>query len=145
MHSLLLCTATRIITPLQILFSVIILLRGHNEPGGGFIGGLVAAVGVILYGVAYGMPSAERMVWVSPRALIGIGLLVAGLSGVPGLFLDMPYMTGLWSSAAIPTLVAGTVKIGTPFVFDTGVYLVVIGIALLMTFSMAESPEDDTV
>ena len=144
MPSLLLGAATRILTPLLLALSVVIFLRGHNEPGGGFIGGLVAATGLLLYGVAFGMTSAARLLRVRPQVLIGCGLLLATLSGVPGLFGGAPFLTGLWSSIAIPTIVAGTVKIGTVFFFDAGVFLVVFGIALLMAFSMAEEDPLET-
>lgn len=137
MDSLLLRTAARIITPLQIAFSLVLLLRGHNEPGGGFIGGLVAACGIALHGVAHGIPAARRLLRVPPQILIGGGLLVALASGLPALAHGLPFMSGLWGGA-VPTLLAGEVKFGTPLLFDTGVYLVVAGIALHLVFTMAE-------
>jgi multicomponent Na+:H+ antiporter subunit B len=143
MPSLLLSAAVRIVAPLQILISVILFLRGHNEPGGGFIGGLMAGTAVILYGLAFGMPAAVRLVRLRPQIFIGLGLLLAGASGLPGLFANLPYLTGIWTKLLIPTVLAGLVKIGTPLLFDLGVYFVVFGIALLITFSMAEeAPED---
>jgi len=137
MDSLILRTAARIITPLQLTFSVILLLRGHNEPGGGFIGGLVAACGIALHGIAFDTPAARRLLRVPPQRLIAAGLLCAVLSGLPGLWLGLPFMTALWGGS-VPTLVAGTLKFGTPLLFDTGVYLVVAGVAVLMVFTMAE-------
>jgi multicomponent Na+:H+ antiporter subunit B len=137
MDSLILRTAARIITPLQLIFSILLLIRGHNEPGGGFIGGLVAACSIALHGVAFGTPAARRLLRVPPHLLIGLGLLLATLSGIPGLAQTMPYMTGLWGGS-VPTLVAGELKCGTPLLFDIGVYLVVAGIAVQMVFTMAE-------
>lgn len=137
MDSLILRTAARIIMPLQIAFSIVLLLRGHNEPGGGFIGGLVAACGIALVGVSHGMSAARRLLRVRPQTLIGLGLLCAALSGLPALLEGAPFMTGLWGGS-VPTLIVGDLKFGTPLLFDTGVYMVVTGIALLMVFSMSE-------
>lgn len=137
MDSLILRTASRIIMPLQIAFSIVLLIRGHNEPGGGFIGGLVAACGIALHGIAFGTPAARRLLRVQPHVLIGLGLLLAVLSGFPGLLQGTPFMTGLWGGS-VPTLVAGELKFGTPLLFDVGVYLVVAGIAVQMVFTMAE-------
>ena len=137
MDSLILRTAARVIMPLQLAFSIVLLLRGHNEPGGGFIGGLVAACGIALHGVAHGIPAARRLLRVPPQMLIGLGLFLAAASGFAGVFQGLPFMTGLWGGS-VPTLVAGELKFGTPLLFDTGVYLVVAGVAVLMVFSMAE-------
>ena len=137
MDSLILRAAARLITPLQIVFSLVLLIRGHNEPGGGFIGGLVAACGIALHGIAHGIPAARRLLRVPPQMLIGLGLFVAVLSGLPGLFLGQPFLTGLWEGS-IPTLIAGQLKFGTPLLFDVGVYLVVAGITLQLVFAMAE-------
>jgi len=137
MDSLILRTAARVIMPLQLAFSLVLLLRGHNEPGGGFIGGLVAACGIALHGVAHGIPAARRLLRVPPQMLIGLGLFLAAASGFAGVFQGLPFMTGLWGGS-VPTLVAGELKFGTPLLFDTGVYLVVAGVAVLMVFSMAE-------
>ncbi len=137
MDSLLLRAATRLITPMQLAFSVFLLVRGHNEPGGGFIGGLVAACGFALHGVAFGIPEARRLLRIDPQMLIGFGLLCAAASGLPGLLLGLPYLTALWGGS-LPTLLAGDLKFGTPLLFDVGVYLVVAGAALLMVFTMAD-------
>lgn len=135
MNSLILSTATRYILPLLLLFSLFLLLRGHNEPGGGFVGGLVAAAAFALYAIAYGVRTARRVLGVDPRTLIGVGLLVALGSGVLGLALGAPFMTGLWSEYAVPILG----KVGTPLLFDIGVYLVVIGVTLTIIFALAEA------
>jgi len=137
MDSLILRTASRVIMPLQLAFSVVLLLRGHNEPGGGFIGGLVAACGIALYGIAHGIPAARRLLRLRPQTLISLGLLCAVLSGLAAVFAGLPFLTGLWGGS-VPTLVAGELKFGTPLLFDTGVYLVVAGVAMLMVFTLAE-------
>ncbi len=123
-------TATRILMPLLLLFSVFLLLRGHNEPGGGFVGGLVAAAAFALYGLAYGVEQARRALFVEPLTLLGAGLLIAFASGLPALLRGQPFLTAQW--------LAGPVAFGTPVVFDVGVYLVVTGVAAMMIFSLAE-------
>ena len=78
-------TATRLLMPLLLLFAVFLLLRGHNEPGGGFVGGLVVAAAFALYLVAFGVARARRALLVKPLTLIGIGLAMALVSGLPAL------------------------------------------------------------
>lgn len=135
MTSLILSTATRYMLPLLLLFSIFLLLRGHNEPGGGFVGGLIAAAAFALYAFAFDVQNARRALRVEPRVLIGIGLLTAVGSGMFSLFRSLPFMTGQWSEQPIPVLG----KVGTPVLFDVGVYLVVVGVTLTIIFSLAES------
>ncbi|MFN8643848.1 MAG: putative monovalent cation/H+ antiporter subunit A [Candidatus Binatia bacterium] len=122
--------ASRHLFPLLLLFSIYLLLRGHNAPGGGFVGGLVAASAFALHLLAFGGAAARRRLRVAPHVVIGSGLLVAGLSGLPAMAAGRPHLTGLW--ADLP------VAVGTPLVFDAGVYLVVLGIVLLMLFTLSE-------
>lgn len=138
MTSFLVRASARIITPLLILVSFLLLLRGHNEPGGGFIGGLVCGCAFVLWGIAFGMPAALKFMRIAPQALIGWGLLVASGSALPALFLGLPIFTGVWPSWAIPTLVVGKVKLGTPLFFDLGIFMVVAGTVVLMVLAMSE-------
>ena len=138
MKSVVLQTAARVLLPVMLLLSVLALIRGHNEPGGGFVGGLLAAAGFALYGLAYCVDDARRLLRVSPRSLIGTGLIVALLSGVPAVVAGAAYMGGQWVKIPLPGG-AAPLKLGTPLVFDIGVYLVVIGITLLMVFSLEDS------
>lgn len=134
MYSLILSTATRAIFPLMLLFSVFILIRGHNEPGGGFVGGLVAATAFVLYAMAYGVEKARHALRVDPRTLIAAGLAIACGAGLIGLAAGLPFMTGQWLPVPLP--VVG--KVGTPVLFDLGVYFVVLGVVLTMVFALAE-------
>jgi multicomponent Na+:H+ antiporter subunit B len=133
-RSLLLATAARYLMPLMLLFSIFLLLRGHNEIGGGFVGGLVAASALMLYGIAVSPSALRTLLPVEPRLLAGIGLLLALLAGSLPLFSGQPFMTGLWLTAEVPVLG----KVGTPTLFDTGVYFVVIGVVLWILLSLAE-------
>jgi multicomponent Na+:H+ antiporter subunit A len=125
-------TATRLLMPLLLLFSVFLLLRGHNEPGGGFVGGLVAAAAFALYSIAFGVERARHALLVKPLTLLGVGLLIALGSGIPAALRGQPFMTAQWAP--------GPVTLGTPVLFDIGVFLVVAGVVLMMIFSLAEEP-----
>lgn len=141
MTSFLVRASARIIVPLQILLSVLLLLRGHNEPGGGFIGGLVCASAFILYDFAFGLPKMLKFLRISPVRLIGLGLLIAAGSALPALFTGQPFMTGVWADFALQTYVVGKLKFGTPLLFDVGIFLAVTGATLLMVVGMTEGKE----
>lgn len=135
MSSLILSTATRYLLPLLLLFSVFLLLRGHNDPGGGFVGGLVAAAALALYGLTFGAEEARRLIKIDPRRFISVGLLLAVSSGlVAPLFQGRPFMSGVWGAVELPALG----KPGTPLLFDAGVYLVVVGVVLTILFALSE-------
>jgi multicomponent Na+:H+ antiporter subunit B len=122
--------------PLLLLFAVFELLRGHNQPGGGFVAGLVVAASFVLYSIAFNVGAARRALLVHPSRLLGIGLLVALVSGLPGAVLGHPFMTALWTKIAVGSTV---LDIGTPLVFDVGVFLTVIGVVLTIVFTLAEA------
>lgn len=134
MGSIILSTAARYLMPLLLIFSVFLLIRGHNEIGGGFVGGLVAAAAIILYAIAHNVAAARRVLRLDPRTITAVGLLIALLSGLFGWLARQPFMTGLWLQQ--PVAVIG--KVGTPLLFDLGVYLVVIGVVLMILFTLAE-------
>ncbi|MEX0717213.1 MAG: Na+/H+ antiporter subunit B [Planctomycetaceae bacterium] len=136
MPSLILKTATRFLQPLLLFFSLFLLVRGHNEPGGGFVGGLLAAAAFALYAIAESPAAARRALRIDPHLLIGGGLLLASTSGILGLTAGRPFLSGEWGLLPIAGL--GAVPLGTPVLFDVGVYLVVVGTTLLMIFSLAE-------
>jgi multicomponent Na+:H+ antiporter subunit B len=134
MPSIILAAAARGLLPLLLLFSVFLLLRGHNETGGGFVGGLAAASAFALLALAEGVPRAQRALHVDPRRLLAAGLGVALAAGAAGWLAGAPLLTGLW--LATPAPVVG--KLGTPLLFDTGVYLVVVGVGLTILFPLLE-------
>lgn len=129
-----LAASARYTAPIMIVFSLYLLLRGHNEPGGGFIGGLVAAMAAILVHLAH--PARElKLFRLGPAPIMVLGLALAVLSGIPAWFAGEPYLTAWWGSAfTLPAV--GKVKLGTPLVFDVGVYLVVAGVVLLLYRTM---------
>jgi multicomponent Na+:H+ antiporter subunit A len=124
----------RFLVMLMLVFSLFLLVRGHNEPGGGFVGGLVAATAFALVLLAAGVAEARRLLRREPVALVALGLLLAVLSGLPALIGGAPFLTGLWAKTPLPVIG----KLGSPLVFDIGVYLVVLGISLAILFALAE-------
>jgi multicomponent Na+:H+ antiporter subunit B len=137
MRSLILRTSAWLMIPVLLLFSIFLLLRGHNEPGGGFVGGLVAASAVLLQMIASGPDEVRRLIPFDVELLLPAGLLIALLSGLPALVSGQPFLTGLW--VTLPVL--GGLKLGTPVIFDVGVYLVVLGITVQIILSMAEEEQ----
>jgi multicomponent Na+:H+ antiporter subunit B len=135
-RGLILPTATTWLMPVLLLFSLFLLLRGHNEPGGGFAGGLVAAAAFVLLSVASGVSVARRALPVDPRSLIGVGLLTMLASGVIApLLYGEPYLTSHWWTLPVGDY---EIALGTPLLFDVGVYLAVMGTVLLIVFSLEE-------
>jgi multicomponent Na+:H+ antiporter subunit B len=136
MNSLILRTATRFLVPLLLLFSVFLLLRGHNEPGGGFVGGLVTASAFVLYAMAYDPESARRALGFESHAYIAVGLLIAVLSGLLPVLRGLPFMTGQWGYLQL--LGSTKLELGTPLFFDIGVYLTVLGVTTMIILSLVE-------
>ncbi|HEV7417750.1 MAG TPA: Na+/H+ antiporter subunit B [Tianweitania sediminis] len=137
MKTLIFRTVAPYLTALMLLFSVFILLRGHNEPGGGFIGGLIAASAFAIYGIAFGVPATRRAMWFHPIAIAGSVLLIAALSGLTGLFNGTPLLTGVWTKSPIIGF-----DISNVIIFDIGVYLVVAGAVSSIALAL-ESTEDN--
>jgi multicomponent Na+:H+ antiporter subunit B len=136
MNSVILRSATRLLIALIMLLSLFLLLRGHNMPGGGFIGGLVAAIAFALYTVAFGTEAAKHTLRFSPRVLIATGLSLAVASGFVAALLGTPFLTGVWTSLYLGDQ---EFKLGTPLLFDIGVFFVVAGIVLKMLFALEEA------
>ena len=135
MTSLILQTATRVLMPLLLLFAAFLLWRGHNQPGGGFVGGLVVASSFVLYSIAFGVDAARRALLVTPSKLLGVGLLVALASTLPSVVSGQPFMTAQWVELG---LAGNVVAIGTPLVFDVGVFLAVVGVVSTIVFTLAD-------
>lgn len=135
MPSLILRTTAPYLTSLMVLFSLFILLRGHNAPGGGFIGGLIAASAFAIYGIACGVSPVRRALYFHPMAISGAGLLIAALAGFLSLFFGVPFLTGLWVTL---NLFGTEIDLSTPLAFDIGVYLVVFGAITSVALALEE-------
>lgn len=135
MNSFVLRTASRLLVGLLLMFSIFLLLRGHNEPGGGFIGGLVAAAAFVLYGLAGNEVSVRQALHFDTRSYIATGLLLAGSSALFPVLLGRPMLTAVWGELR---LLGAHVELGTPLFFDFGVYIAVFGVTLTIMLAMAE-------
>jgi multicomponent Na+:H+ antiporter subunit B len=135
MKTLIFKTASNYLLPLLLLFAIFILLRGHYLPGGGFVGGLIASIAFVIHSFANGLDQTRKIIKFHPGFLMPVGLTIALVAGALPWFLGQPFMTGLWADE--PIAVIGLV--GTALVFDTGVFLVVIGVTLTIIFTISES------
>ena len=135
MKSLILRTTTRPIMVVLLLISIFLLLRGHDLPGGGFIGGLVAAAAAALYAIAFGADAAARLLRVRPELLVGWGMATTVVAGLLGMVAGREFLTGLWWVIAVGDQ---ELKLSTPLLFDVGVYLVVVGVILRFVLSLEE-------
>ena len=133
MRTPILQTAINLLMPLFIVFSLYLLFRGHNEPGGGFIGGLIGGIGFVFHAMVFDSKTTISKFRLNPVRLIAVGLFLALLSGFIGVIAGEPFMAALWADFYLP--VVG--RPGTPIIFDIGVYILVIGVVLQITFTMS--------
>ncbi|MEX0658619.1 MAG: MnhB domain-containing protein [Egibacteraceae bacterium] len=137
MPSLILGAGTRAVFHTILVFSVFLLFAGHNAPGGGFIGGLVAGAALVLRYVAEGSNGLRRTIPIAPETLLGAGVLVAGGAGAAALATGRDFLTqGYLLSEELPGL--GAVRIHSALVFDTGVFLIVVGLVLALLRTLGE-------
>jgi monovalent cation:proton antiporter len=136
MSSLILTTAARLVFFVILLFSLYLLLRGHNSPGGGFIAGVMTALGILLQAIAADLQYVRTVLRIEPRLLTVLGLLTSLTTGVVALLLGYPFLTSTFGHMHLPLL--GDIEIATAMFFDIGVYLVVVGGTLLMMMTLAE-------
>ncbi|NJN18471.1 MAG: Na+/H+ antiporter subunit B [Oscillochloris sp.] len=134
--SIILRTIARVMMPVLLLISLFMVVRGHHLPGGGFIGGLLAASALILQIVAFGPTAARNVIKINYLLVAAFGVCFAAFWGLLGLVLGQPFMTAQWLPEEIP----GIGKVGTPVLFDVGVYLTVIGVTVQLALVLAEEP-----
>ncbi len=147
-RSVVLEVMTRFLFHTIVVFSVYLLFSGHNDPGGGFAGGLVAGLALVLRYLAGGRYELGEAAPVDPGLLLGIGLLLAGGTGVAGLLLGADVLETAILQTTLPVL--GDVKLVTSLFFDMGVYLIVVGLVLDILRSLGaeldrQEDEDDPV
>ncbi|MGD1974404.1 MAG: Na+/H+ antiporter subunit B [Desulfobacterales bacterium] len=137
MPSLILKTATRLLVGLILTYSVYLLMRGHNAPGGGFAAALVAGTGFALFAIAEGPTVVRGAIRIAPQTIVMSGLSLAMVSGLPALVVGQPFFSGIWwirQNGQMPSL-----AIGTPLFFDVGVFLAVLGTILTLILALEEN------
>ncbi|WP_062014224.1 MnhB domain-containing protein [Aureimonas sp. AU4] len=136
MRTVIFRVAAPYLTALMLLFSLFVLLRGHNEPGGGFIGGLIASSAIAVYGMACGVEAVRNALHFHPIAYAGLGLLLAVFAGFMPLVGGAQFMTGLWIFLNIS---GSEVALSTTLLFDIGVFLVIVGAISAIALSLEDS------
>lgn len=131
-------TAQLLFYPL-IAISFIFLFIGHNLPGGGFIGALIAGSAYTLHMISNGPESARRKLRFNSVKVTACGLLVSASSMILSFFINKPLMTGLWADIPLPFGMA--FPVGTPMLFDIGVFFTVLGVILTIVINLAEEGE----
>lgn len=120
-----------------LMFSLYLLLRGHNYPGGGFIAGLLSAVALILLSFARGLEQFHRILPFDPMRLASVGLLLTAVVSLAPVFSGAPFLKHWNGYVDLPAL--GKTFLGTPLLFDIGVYLAVLGAVVKILFTLAKS------
>jgi|SRR5690606_5383661 len=129
----------RLMMPILLLFSLFLLLRGHNQPGGGFVGGLVGSSSIILMTLAYGADEVRERLRIDFLRAMFYGLALAAAAGLLGLFFGDAFQDAFWWKPYIQGI--GRLELGTPLIFDAGVYVIVFSVTSSIVMSMAEEGE----
>ncbi|MEO0750601.1 MAG: monovalent cation/H+ antiporter subunit A [Pseudomonadota bacterium] len=128
-HPLMMVVMTRVMMPIVLMIGAYIFLRGHNEPGGGFIAGLVVAIAIVMQYMASGFDWAEKRQRYPYHGIIGAGVLIAGLTGLGAFFFDTEFLASSFGYFRIPPF--EEFELATALGFDLGVFLCVVGAVLL--------------
>ncbi|MFK7881555.1 monovalent cation/H+ antiporter subunit A [Roseobacter sp.] len=129
MHPMMMVVLTRVMMPVVMMVGFYIFLRGHNEPGGGFIAGLVVSIGVVMQYMASGFSWASARLKYPYHGVIGAGVLVAGFTGIGSWFVSKPFLTSDFTYVRIPPF--EKFELATAALFDVGVFLAVVGAVML--------------
>jgi multicomponent K+:H+ antiporter subunit A len=128
-HPMMMVVLTRGMMPVALMVGVYIFLAGHNEPGGGFIAGLIVSIAVVMQYMASGFAWTSERLRYPYHGVIGAGVLVAGLTGIGSWFFDAPFLTSAYTYVRIPPF--EEFELATAALFDLGVFLSVVGAVML--------------
>ncbi|MCO4842850.1 MAG: monovalent cation/H+ antiporter subunit A [Yoonia sp.] len=134
-HPFMMVIATRVILPIALTVGVYIFLRGHNQPGGGFVAGLVVSIALLMQYMASGFAWAQQRQKIEYHSLIGWGVLIAALTGVGSWFAGRPFLTSSFGYFTFPPI--EEFELATAMLFDLGVFLTVLGAVMLMLYSLS--------
>uniref|UniRef100_UPI00351533A1 hydrogen gas-evolving membrane-bound hydrogenase subunit E n=1 Tax=Pararhodobacter marinus TaxID=2184063 RepID=UPI00351533A1 len=134
-HPLMMVIATRVMMPIAILVGVYIFLRGHNQPGGGFVAGLVVSIALLMQYMASGFAWTQSRQKIEYHAMIGWGVVIAGLTGAGAWLGGKPFLTSGYDYFHFPPI--EEFELATAMLFDLGVFLAVLGAVMLMLYSLS--------
>ncbi|MEM0937652.1 MAG: monovalent cation/H+ antiporter subunit A [Pseudomonadota bacterium] len=134
-HPLMMVVATRLMMPMSLMVGVYIFLRGHNEPGGGFIAGLIVAIALLMQYMASGFAWAQERVRIPYHTFIGLGIVVAGITGIGAWFAGYPFLTSWYGYFHFPPI--EEFELASAIAFDLGVFLTVVGAVMLALYSLS--------
>ncbi len=134
-HPLMMVVATRAILPIAVLVGIYIFLRGHNQPGGGFVAGLVISIALLMQYMASGFAWAQYRQRVEYHSMIGWGVIIAGLTGAGAWLAGKPFLTSAYGYLHFPPI--EEFEWATAMAFDLGVFLAVLGAVMLMLYSLS--------
>ncbi|MEM0946029.1 MAG: monovalent cation/H+ antiporter subunit A [Pseudomonadota bacterium] len=134
-HPLMMVVVTRVLMPIASLVGLYIFLRGHNEPGGGFVAGLVIAIALLMQYMASGFAWTQERKRIEYHTMIGLGVVIAGLTGAGAWLLGRPFLTSAYTYVHIPPI--EEFELATAMLFDLGVFLTVLGAVMLMLYSLS--------
>jgi len=134
-HPLMMVVVTRILMPIAIVVGLYIFLRGHNEPGGGFVAGLVVAIALLMQYMASGFAWTQERKRIEYHTMIGLGVVIAGLTGVGSWLAGVPFLTSSYTYVHLPPI--EEFELATAMLFDLGVFLTVLGAVMLMLYSLS--------
>lgn len=133
-NDVILQTVSKVVVFIILTFSLFLFLAGHNNPGGGFIGGLMTSAALVLLAIAFGMKEVARTVPLDFRKVMAIGLLIAFLTGTGSFLFDVPFMSHAFGYFNMPIL--GKTELATAVLFDLGVYMAVVGVTMTILFTI---------
>lgn len=133
-NDVILRTVSKVVIFIVVAFSWYLFSAGHNEPGGGFIGGLMTAAALVLLSMAFGMDVTRNVIPVQFRKVTAVGLLIALLTGIGSLVLGVPFLSHTFGHRELPLL--GDTELATAVLFDLGVYLAVVGVTMTIINSI---------
>ena len=129
-------TAAKVLVFIILTFSIYVLFAGHNQPGGGFVGGLATASAFVLLYIAFDAETVREILPIDYKLLGALGILIAVLTGTASLLADVPFLTHGATEMHLPLL--GNTKVGSALIFDVGVYFAVIGTTMTIITNISE-------
>ena len=134
-HPLMMVVVTRVLMPIAVVVGLYIFLRGHNQPGGGFVAGLVVAIALLTQYMASGFAWTQERQRIEYHTLIGLGVVIAGLTGAGAWLFGQPFLTSAYTYVHLPPI--EEFELATAMLFDLGVFLTVLGAVMLMLYSLS--------